>query len=233
MKMRLIIAMFGMCLATSAQAAERDYLLGSFKELIVQGDITVILETGKSPSAKATGDKEQLAALKIDRQGQIVRVSRLGSVSNSRSVAPTIVTITGRNINKLVVQGNGKIAASMVDTQQIRTEIRGAGEIDISQIKSDRLIALIVGNGKFSIGSGTVRNAEIIIDGSPIIAAPKMETDRLRLFQNGPATTHFLVKTSAEITNSGTGSITIDGKGACFIKKAGGANIMCASKIGK
>jgi Putative auto-transporter adhesin, head GIN domain len=230
MNTRLILIALAVLVCAPIKAAERSFLVGSFEEVIVQGDINVTLETGKAPTATATGERDQLAMLKVDRQGQIVRISLQGNAVRKRSDGPITVALTGRNVRKLIVLGNGKISASAVEMPQVRAEIRGSGEIDIARLKSDRFVALLVGNGKLGVGAGTTRIGEIVTNGSPVIAAPAMEMDNLRLSQNGPATTHFLVKTSAEITNSGTGSITIDGNGQCLVKKAGGANIICASK---
>jgi hypothetical protein len=228
MLIRLIAMVLALTALAPAYAAERSFLIGSFEDLIVEGDIQVTLENGLGPSARATGDRDRLGALKIERQGKVVRIRMQGLAANRVGGEPLKVTMTGRNIRKLIVQGNGRIAASGLDMPQVRVEIRGSGEIDIGKVKSDRLVALLVGSGKLTLGAGSVTNTEIVIDGSPVVAAASVETQKLRLQQNGPAQTHFQVNDSAEITNSGTGTITIDGKGMCFIRQAGGATIKCA-----
>jgi hypothetical protein len=230
MPIRLIAALLALFAIAPAHAAERSFLVGSFEELIVEGDIQVTLETGKAPSAKATGDKDRLAVLKVDRQDKIVRIRMQGLTANRKSGEPVKVALTGRNIRKLVMQGNGKISASLLDAPNARIEIRGSGEIDVAKLESDRLVTLLVGSGKLNLGAGRVTNGEVVIDGAPVVTATGVEMDKLRLQQNGPANTQFRVKTTAEITNSGAGSITIDGKGSCLIRQAGSAVINCANK---
>jgi hypothetical protein len=228
MLIRLIAALLVLLTIAPAHAAERSFLVGSFEDVIVEGDIQVTLETGLAPSATATGDRDRLAALKVVRQGQVVRIRMQGLAANRVGGEPLKVALTGRNVKKLILQGNGRIAASGLDMPQLRVEIRGSGEIDIAKVKSERLVALLVGSGKLTLGSGTITDTEILIDGSPVISAPTVETKTLRLQQNGPAKTHFQVSNTAEIINSGTGTITIDGKGRCLIRQAGGATIKCA-----
>ena len=57
-----------------AHAASKTFLIGSFDELIVEGDIIVKLDNMKAPSAKASGDHNLVEALKIERNGLTVRI---------------------------------------------------------------------------------------------------------------------------------------------------------------
>jgi Putative auto-transporter adhesin, head GIN domain len=232
MSVRLIACLLALLIVSPAHAAERSFLVGSFEDVIVEGDIIVDLQTGLAPSAKASGDKDRLGSLKIDRQGTIVRIRLQGIGANRASTEPLRVALTGRNVKKLVVQGNGKISVNGLDMQQTRLEIRGSGEIDVARIKSERLVALLIGAGKLTVAGGTVRDGDVTIDGSPTLVLSGTAMQKLRLNQNGPANSHFQVNDSAEITNSGTGKITIDGTATCFVRKAGGASIDC-KKMGK
>jgi Putative auto-transporter adhesin, head GIN domain len=232
MLVRFIAALLTLLALSPAHAAERSYLIGSFEDLIVEGDIQVILTTGKAPSAKASGDKERLSSLKIDRQGSVVRIRMQGLGANRAAGEPLKVILTGRDIRKLVLLGSGKITANDLSIPELRLEIRGSGEIDIASVKNERLVAVLVGSGKLTLGKGSVTSGEVTIDGSPVITTSGVMTDKLNLQQNGPATSKFTVKRSAEITNSGTGTITIDGTATCLIRQAGGAIISCAGKAG-
>ena len=232
MLFRLIATMCMVFAALPAHAAERNFLVGSFEELIVEGDIQVMLTTGKAPSAKASGDQRRLSSLKIERQGRVVRIRVTGLQASRAQGEPIKVSLTGRDVRKLLMAGNGKITVNDISVPDFRLEIRGSGEIDVASVKNERLVALVVGNGKLTLGSGTVTSGEVVIDGAPTIAAKGVITGKLNLQQNGPANSQFTVKRSADITNSGAGSITIDGEATCFIRQAGGATIRCAGKIG-
>jgi Putative auto-transporter adhesin, head GIN domain len=231
MLFRLAASIIALASFAPAQAAERSYLVGSFEDVIVEGDIIVDLTTGIAPSAKANGDRDRLSALKVERQGSVVRIRMEGLLANRVGGEPLRVTLTGRNIGKILLRGNGKIKSTGLTMPQTRLEIRGSGEIEIASVNSDRLVALLVGAGKLTLGGGKVRDGDVTIDGSPVIASA-VDMQKLKLFQNGPAKTQFLVDDSAEITNSGTGTISIDGKATCFIRQAGGATINC-KKTGK
>jgi Putative auto-transporter adhesin, head GIN domain len=227
MVIRLFAALLAMLAIAPAHAAERSYLVGSFEELIVEGDIQVTLDIGRAPSAKASGDKDRLNSLKIDRQGKVVRIRMVGMQIGRKAGEPVQVALTGRDIRKLILRGNGRISASDVDMTNVRVEMRGSGEINIASLKSERFVALLVGSGKLNIAKGAVTNGEIVIDGATNIEAGGLMFEKLKLMQNGPANVRFTVDESAEITNSGAGTITIDGDAMCFIRQAGSAAIKC------
>jgi Putative auto-transporter adhesin, head GIN domain len=229
MPLRLIAALFALAFVAPAYGAERTFLIGGFEELIVEGEIQVTLDTGKAASAKATGDKRDLSALKIDRQGKIARIRLEGPQIARKSGEPLRVALTGRDIRKLVLRGNGSISATDLVIADMRVEMQGSGQIDIANLKTDQLSVVLFGNGKLSIANGAVTTGKIIIDGSANIDAVGLKVNELKLIQSGPADVRFTVERIADITNSGTGSIVIDGSATCLIRRAGGANIQCES----
>jgi hypothetical protein len=232
MHFRLFAALLAMLAIAPAHAAERSYLVGSFEEIIVEGDLQVTLDIGKTPSAKATGDKQRLSSLKIERQGRVVRIRMAGMQAGRRAGEPITIAMTGRNVRKLILRGNGRISVNDVNMTDVRVDLRGSGEINIASLKSERLVVLLVGSGKLNIAKGAVTSGEFTIDGASNIDAAGVMLKKLKLTQNGPANTHFLVEKTAEITNSGTGAITVDGEATCFVRQAGGAAIKCKN-IGK
>jgi hypothetical protein len=223
MHFRLLAALLAMLAIAPAHAAERSY----FEEVIVEGDIQVTVDTGKAPSAKATGEKNQLGALKVERQGRVIRIRLQGLQASRKTAEPLQVVLTGRNINKLALRGNGKISASDVDMTNVTVELRGSGEINIASLKSTAFVARLVGNGRLNIANGTAINSEVLVDGGFEVKAAGLKTEKLTLVQNGAANVHFTVDKSADISNSGTGTITIEGNANCFVRAAGGATINC------
>lgn len=222
--------------AQGAQAAERKYLMASFTDIIVIGDMQVNIVTGKSPSAKASGDKRTLDALRLERTGNtmLLRVQPILNNEKSKPITePLIVNITNREIRNMALRGNAKIAvSSLKQDTSANVGIDGGGEIKISNLIVDSFTAGVNGNGAIIIGSGKVRAAKVDMQGSGMLDASALSVQHLKLSQNGNATGKFLVEGKAEISNIGAGNITVRGEGLCFIKKAGSANIECAH-IGK
>lgn len=223
----------------SAQAGkpiERKLLVASFENIVVIGDISVSVQTGKAPSAIAGGDKRVLESLKLERVGTTLRVRLQDVVNNDRGVpitSPLRLKLTTQAIRDITLSGNGTLTVSEVKQQNLaRLLIAGNGSVSIGRLVADQFTANINGNGKIDLGGGTVRDARVTIDGAGGFDGAKVQTRKLRLEHIGNAMSTATVAEGTDIYNRGTGNITIGGKGTCFIKEAGGAAINCA-KIDK
>lgn len=215
-----------------AAAATKSFLIGSYDELIVEGDIIVRLDNMKSPSARASGDHNLVEALKIERNGLTVRVrvqDYEGAAQRAKIGAPLIVTLGGRGVRKIRVDGNARI-----DIDQIRAPglvvtlgMSGGGQIMVGKLDSDRIEASLAGTGGIGISSGKARAARLSISGSGKMDAPKLALMQASLTQQGSATTHLRVNEKIDISNSGSGTILIDGSATCFVRQPGSAKIMC------
>lgn len=231
MALRLILAafaLFAMVLVSPlASAAEQRFTVGNFDEVIVEGDIIVNLVSGKAPSAIGKGPQGKLGALRVDRQGKVLRIRSSGMQSGRRETGPVTVNLTGRDIKRLALIGSGKITADNLDRDTVRIEMRGSGVITIGNLKAFRLVTMIAGNGILNITKGEVINSEVAIDGGASVVASGLSVQNLKLVHNGPASTLMTVNNTAEINNNGAGSVTVEGAGTCIIRKAGTGTINC------
>ena len=227
MALRLVLATIAVCAAASVSAADQRFSIGNYDELIVEGDIIVNLETGKAPSAKAQGPRDKLGALRVERQGNVLRIRSVALQSGQSDKGPVTIAVTGRDIKRLALIGPGKINATALDADTTRIELRGSGSIDVVSLRAFRLVSMIAGNGRLNIANAVVVNTELAIDGSANFISAGFVTQNLKLIHNGPASTLMTVSNNAEISNTGAGSITIEGNGTCNIRKAGSATINC------
>lgn len=218
--------------ASTGKAIERKLLVASFENIVVIGDISVTVTTGKSPSAIASGDKRVLESLKLERVGTTLRVRLQDVINNQRGVpitAPLTVRLTTQEIKDITLSGNGNLAISEVKQQDlVRMLIAGNGSVTVGRLVTDQFSATINGNGKIDLGGGTVRDARVTIDGAGGFEGAKVATRKLRLEHIGNAVSTATVEEGTDIFNRGLGNITIGGKGTCFVKEAGGAAINCA-----
>jgi hypothetical protein len=227
MAFRLILATFALAAAASVSAADQRFSIGNYDELIVEGDIIVNLETGKAPSAKAQGPRDKLGALRVERQGNVLRIRSVGLQSGQSDKGPVTIAVTGRDIKRVALIGSGKINATALNADTTRIELRGSGSIDVASLNAFRFVSMIAGNGRLTIAKGEVVNTELAIDGSANFISAGFVTQNLKLVHNGPASTLLTVSNIAEINNTGSGSITIEGNGTCNVRKAGSATINC------
>lgn len=216
----------------SADAATKSFLIGSYDELIVEGDIIVKLDNMKSPSARASGDHSLVEALKIERNGLTVRIrvqDYEGTTKRAKIGAPLVVTLGGRGVRKVSIDGDAQIDINQIRAPGLVVALRmsGAGQINIGKLDSDRLEANLAGTGGIGIASGKVRAARLSVSGSGKMDAAKLALMQANLFQQGNVTTQLLVNEKVDISNSGSGTIRIDGPATCFVRQPGSAKILC------
>lgn len=220
-----------------ANAVERKLLVASFENILVIGDIDVVVQTGKSVSAKASGDRRVLDSLKLERTGNTLRIRVLDVLNNEKGTPitePLRVTLSTRMIQNIVVSGNSMVSvSSIILPDAAKILISGNGTVTVGSITADQLTADIDGNGQIDIGGGLVRDSRVTIIGAGEYRGAKLQTRKLRLEHNGNAKSAATVAEGTEIYNRGSGNIDIGGKGTCFIKLAGRAVINCAKIEGE
>jgi Putative auto-transporter adhesin, head GIN domain len=220
-------------LPQSASAAEHTFLMGGFDDIIVEGDMTVNIVTGKSPSAKASGDQRVLDSVRINRQGTTVTVRLQEILNNNKGtpiLLPLIINMTNRNVRNITLRGNARVTVDSV-TGYANTNILiiGSGELSVANMMVDQLGVIVSGNAKMAIAGGSAKITRVNMDGSGTFSAPALQTRNLQLTHNGNATTTAMVSEKAEIFNTGAGTIAITGPGRCFIRKASSAKITCSN----
>ncbi len=214
-------------------AASKTLLVGGFQDIVIDGDMQVVVVTGKTPSGTATGDLRMLDRLRLERQSDAITVRMQRPPSNDNAVRitePLIVTISTRSLRNIVLRGNAKLKVNAVSQYDgSRIYLDGGGEINIDQLKADTLDVTLSGQGKLRISGGTARASNVLIQGASVYDAANLKTRSLMLNQNGNATSSAQVEEGATISNEGAGNITITGRAECFIRKAGFAVISCPS----
>jgi Putative auto-transporter adhesin, head GIN domain len=218
--------------AQPASAVERKLLVASFENIQVIGDINVTVQTGKSPSAIASGDKRVLESLKLERVGMTLRIRLQDIVNNNKGVPitqPLLVTLTTQAVKDITLSGNGTLRVSQVkQPTAARMLIAGNGSVSIASLIADQFTANINGNGKIEIGSGVTRDARVTINGAGTFEGAGVKMRKLRLEHIGNAVSTATVEEGTDIYNRGSGNITIGGNGTCLVKLAGAAAISCA-----
>lgn len=212
-------------------AEERKMLVASFENIQVIGDINVEILTGKAPSARVTGDKRGLDALKLERVGMTLRVRLQGALNSAKGAPmtrPVLVQLTTQAVKDLTVAGNGSLKISDVEQPDaVRMFVSGNGSIAVESLLTDKFSANIDGNGRIAVNSGSVRTGQVTLEGAGQFEAPDVKMRTIRLQHNGNGLSNVQASEKADIFNSGTGNITVGGSGSCFIKQAGSAAINC------
>ncbi|OYY64596.1 MAG: hypothetical protein B7Y49_08790 [Sphingomonas sp. 28-62-11] len=218
--------------AVPAVAADRNYSIGSFERIRIEGPYEVKLATGKPPSGRATGDERALDTLTLTVEGQtlIVRARPLAVGENPPSPKiPLVVTLSTPVLRSANVNGGGRLAVARMAGQRLDVAVNGAGAITVQGLEGDQLVATVIGAGTMTL-AGRAGRARFQLSGPGTIDASSLVTNDLIARSEGNGELRLNARYTADVTSSGLGAIVVVGKPACKVKSAGGGPISCGSQ---
>lgn len=217
--------------SNNAIIAEKNYAIGSFDNVQIEGDIIVNITTRKGPSARATGPRKLLNLVQLSNNSRTLKIqlkSHNGTTRRSETFnEPLEIFITTQKITDIDINGNGNVNIDNIDIRKSRFKILGSGRISVQKANINDLEILIWGGGNVNLQSGNVVKSNFAINGFGSIIAENLVTETLDISHIGPANSIINVSNVAHISNNGTGQIEIIGKGNCLIKSIGSARIIC------
>lgn len=227
----LILTLVAVCLPV--QAAERKFTISSFEDVRIIGSVNVFITTDRGISASAeAANREILDRVSLRKSGSQLIVSVRPKASGNRQFSadePVTVTLSSYVIKKITHSGSGTVSLDKLGGRDPRVRLTGFGVLTINDVDSDTLNVAMNGGGQIVI-AGEATKGRIELLGSSIFDGSQLELQELNLVQRGPASSHVFVEKEANISNSGTGRIQIDGRPNCIVKSGGSSQIVCDPK---
>ncbi|QJB70070.1 GIN domain-containing protein [Parasphingorhabdus halotolerans] len=231
--MRFLLAIIALCAAGPALAVERSYSIFGFDEIRVRSGINVIIETGRGPSAKAEAEtREILDRVTLRKSGNILMVAIDAKPGNGKSFAPdgeVTLRLSTNQLKTITHSGAGRVVVDKMAARTSNIRLSGFGSLSVDALDSDVLNLSMNGGGQVRV-SGKADSAKIELLGSSVFDGAALTVDKLDLLHRGPASSHVKVLEQADLNNSGTGSILIDGRPNCLVRSSGSAQITCNPK---
>ncbi len=230
-KLLLSLVAFGAVMtALPAAAMERNFSIFGFEDIRVTGGVNVVITTGKGPSAKADAEtREILDRVTLNKSGGQLVVSVKPKTTNDRNYsadAPVTIYLSTFRVKAITHLGSGKVSLDSLGGRTPRVRMGGFGTLDIDDVDSDRLNVSMTGGGQLSL-AGKTNDARVELLGASMFKGAQLTANTLELLHRGPASSHIAVKREANINNSGTGMIQIDGRPNCRVQSDGSAQITC------
>ncbi len=230
--LRRALALLLVSACTPAFAAERGYTVTDFDRIDVIGAYQVLVETGKGPSARATGDIRAIDALKVEVRGRTLRIvagsSAWGGWPGEKPAAP-VVRITVPMIREASIRGAGAITISRIRAQTAKLGLSGSGSMTVVSLDTDKLSATLLGSGRMTL-TGKAALGQISTEGSGSFVAPTLRVDALTLSANSSGNTSIAGGKTATVQSAGSGDVTISGRPACTVSRVGAGEVNCGAK---
>lgn len=214
-----------------AVAAERNYSVGSFDRLRVDGPFRVVLTTAQSPGAKAEGDPRITDTIVIRVEGDtlIVRAGINGwgeqPVAGSAG-APVIRVSTGMIRSAMLIGGGDVTIAGPLKGQRVELTLTGSGSMRADGIDADQFVATAIGAGSMTLG-GRAARVRLSTNGPVRMQAGALVASDLLLRTDGNGEMIVQARYTAGISTAGLGSVTVYGKPACTVRGTPDGPVSC------
>jgi Putative auto-transporter adhesin, head GIN domain len=200
----LVLAAILLSLSAPTWAAERGYAVTDFERIDVTGPYTVIVETGRGPSARATGSVEALERLSVEMQGRILRIkpsqNAWGGWPGTQAKTPTI-KVTVPLLREAALSGSGSLTIS-------------------------KLFATVLGSGIVTL-AGKAATGLLSSEGTGNIVATSLTVQALEVKSSSAGTVQVTGGRTAKISSTGAGEVSVAGDPACSVQSSGAGQVTC------
>lgn len=218
-------------LGTPAPAADRRYTVTDFDRVQVEGPFTIVLKTGKPPSARATGSAQATDRVSIEVQSRTLKVRPNRSAWSSnpgKDYGPLAIEITTHDLRAASVNGSGSLAIDKAKAMRFDLTLSGSGRISVADIRADNLIIGMLGAGKMSVG-GKVKEFRGTVQGTGDFDGSALAAEDVRINSDTSGTVTINARRTADIVSGATGDTIVLGKPACTVKALGSGRVSCGA----
>jgi hypothetical protein len=227
--MRRAALIAGLLAAAPAHAAERSYSVTDFDRIRVIGPYIVEVETGKGPSARASGPLRALDALKVEVTGRMLTI-RAGSGGwggwPGEKVAAPRIRVTVPMVRGIALDGPGTLSITTVRSPRVSIAAQGSGSVKVARVETDRLDLGLAGDTRMEL-VGTARDATISATGASTLVAPALRISDLTLTWQSSGDAALTVARAAKVTATGPGDVIVAGSPACTVNAMGAGRVAC------
>lgn len=216
-------------LAAPAPASTRTVSVGSFDRIRVEGPFEVRVTIG-SPRATIAGDVNEGVAVRVDGTTLSVRKGTGGWGEQPRGASgggrPIVVTLSTPGLVSASVAAGGRLTIAKMRGMKLDVTVSGNGSLALTEADTDQLNATLIGTGELTL-AGRAARARLIASGPGAIDATGLAVNDLTVHLDGVGDVKAAARYTAQVTNSGLGTVTVAGNAKCRVDAAAGGPVVC------
>ncbi|MGL4313199.1 MAG: head GIN domain-containing protein [Sphingomonas sp.] len=212
--------------AASGSGGVRDFPVSDFTRVSLTGSDDVRVRTGAQFSVHAEGPSETLDLLRIERDGDTLKIGRKPTIGFAWGGRGATITVTMPAIRGASVTGSGDLTVDHATGDAFDGAATGSGNLSIA--------ALAVKNGSFSVtGSGdveargTAQALTLSVTGSGDLRLKGVEAQGATVSVMGSGNAAANVNGAATVSVMGSGDVDLGPKARCTTSKLGSGEVSC------
>ena len=224
------LALVATAIAAPAHAAEKSFMVTDFSGVSSAGAHKIVVTTGKSPSVRAVGDREDIDRLKIEVNDGTLRIGHKGSGGwlNWRKAEPATIYVTTHKLSTAKLAGAGDMVVDRMSGDAVKLSLAGAGDLSVGVVKSESLDVSVAGSGDIAM-TGTCDAATVSIAGSGNVEAVGLKCQTISAKVAGSGNIKADVAKTATLRIAGSGDIEIHGNAKCDVRTTGSGRVRCGT----
>lgn len=211
----------------SGEQGQRNFQVGAFDKVALEGSHDVVVTVGGQPSVRAEGDAEEIARLDIRVENGSLRI---GTRRESRSWfghhGRVTVYVTAPALNGASIGGSGDMRIDRVQAQTFGASVAGSGDMEIGALRARVASFDIAGSGGIR-AAGAAERASLAIAGSGNLALDGLQTRRASVSVAGSGDIAIQASEAVDGSLMGSGDLEVRGAAHCTVTKSGSGDIRC------
>jgi hypothetical protein len=224
----LVAAAVPLAAALPANAAEQRFMVTDFDAIAASGAHKIVVTTGKSPSVRAVGDREDIDRLDVDVAGRTLRIGtkRSGEWLSWKHGGPVTIYVTTHDVRSARLAGSGDMAIDRMKGGEVKLGVAGSGDMNVGVIDARALDVSVAGSGDLAM-TGKCENASVSVAGSGNVDAPGLKCQTLSGKVAGSGNIVIEASKTATVNVAGSGNVTVRGGAKCEVKTMGSGRVEC------
>lgn len=214
-------------IAGSGSGNTRTYQVADFTGVTLRGSDDVDVRVGSAFSVRAEGDPEVLEYLKIEKDGDTLRIGRRNRSGFNWGDRSAKIYVTMPRITAGSVAGSGDMTIDRAEGANFGANSAGSGSIAIATLAADTVELNIAGSGGISTGGGTAKSVKASIAGSGDIDAGKLKASAANISIAGSGGVTLDVNGNAKVSIVGSGDVDLGANAKCSVSKMGSGDVRC------
>lgn len=211
----------------TGQRADRNFEVGAFQSVALQGPHNVVVTVGGQPSVRAEGDTAALDMLDIRvENGRLVVGTRRGW-SWSGPHGEVTVHVTAPALQAASIGGSGDMRIDRVQSDRFEASIGGSGDMEIGAVQAREAEFSIAGSGGIR-ATGSAEAADISIAGSGDMTLDGLQTRRAHVSVMGSGNISVQASETVDGSIMGSGDVNVRGAARCSVSRMGSGSVNCA-----
>ena len=213
--------------AGSGTGSTRTFAVADFTAVSLRGSDDVDVRVGSGFSVRAEGPSAELDKLKIERDGDTLKIGRKNSNGISWGDHDSVkIYVTMPRVIAAEIAGSGDMAIDKVEGEAFKGEMAGSGDFSVAALTAKQVELAIAGSGNMTL-AGAVERLKVEIAGSGDVDASKLKANGADVSVAGSGNVQADVTGAAKVSVMGSGDVDL-GKGAkCSTSKMGSGEVTC------